>query len=136
MEFTRLPDWKKRLTEYIEAVNRASFRPGKHDCALFAAWGVRAMTGVDPAEAYAGKYKTLEEGMDLLAEDGFKDHIALAASLFPEIPPFTAQPGDIAVVEGDYDLSLGIVQGPYIYVLGLGGLGSVPLTEAKRAFRV
>lgn len=134
-KITRRPDWRPRLLDYVRSVARAGFRPGRHDCALFAAGAVKAMTDVDLAADWPA-YGTLAEGQRHLAARGYADHVAVAAAFFDEVPPLFAQVGDIAVVEGEIDLSLGIVQGAAIYLLARGGLTAVPLTQAQRAFRV
>ena len=54
----RLEDWPERLAEAIEAANERPFSWGRHDCCLFACDAVMAMTGVDPAKPFRGKYKT------------------------------------------------------------------------------
>ncbi len=132
----RLPDWKPRLIAWLSEVVRAPFRFGQHDCALFAAGAVQAMTGRDPAARFRGRYRTLRGGLRILRAAGFDDHIALAASQFAEVHVSRAAPGDLAVVpttEGD---ALGLVQGEAVYVLMPTGLGMVPMTLASRAFRV
>lgn len=129
----RLPDWRARLRTYVETSARQPFRPGRHDCALFAAGAVEAITGVDPAEGFRGAYRTLEDGFALIRDAGFADHIDMVARSFVEVPPIMAQVGDLAVVEED---ALGVVQGPMVYVLRLDGIGLVSLAVAKRAFRV
>jgi len=136
---TRRSDWRHRLELYLNEVSRRPFRPGHHDCALFAAGACHAMTGTDPARGWRG-YRSLEAGRAKLKEKGFDDHIALAASLMPEIDPVFAQVGDIAVIniEGPGDTgnrALGVVQGASIYVPGLKGIALVPLSDATRAFR-
>jgi hypothetical protein len=135
MGLIRFPDWRKRLLHYVAGVSRARFQAGKLDCALFAAGAVHAMTGADLARGWR-KYRSLKKGRALLADKGFADHVALAASLLPEIPPSFASVGDIAVLTADEDDALGVVQGPNIWALRPDGLGTVPLTQAKRAFRV
>jgi adenosyl cobinamide kinase/adenosyl cobinamide phosphate guanylyltransferase len=67
-----------------------------------------------------------------MKDAGFADHLALVASLLPEIAPAFAQRGDVAAV-GD---ALGVVDGEMIFVLREDGLGLVPLTAATRAFRI
>ncbi len=131
----RYPDWAARLKEYIAKVHALRFRPGTFDCALFAAGAVKAMTGEDLAAKY-GSYRTLEEGRAMLKSLGFASHVDLAAEILPEIHPMRAAPGDVAVIDDGGNLSLGIVQGPYVYALTLDGVGITPLTDAKRAFRV
>ncbi|AET73304.1 hypothetical protein EMVG_00018 [Emiliania huxleyi virus PS401] len=132
----RKKTWRPDLAEYVAAAARQPFRPGRHDCALFAAGAVKAMTGADFARGYRSTYRSLAKGRQVLQEKGFADHVALAAHHLPEIAPIMAQEGDIAVVAGDADSALGVVQGPMIYVLRPGGLGLEPLTAAVRAFRV
>lgn len=132
----RRPDWRGRLAAYIAASAERKFRPGQHDCALFAAGAVEAMTGQNLAGDLRG-YRTLNEGYAMLAKRGFKDHVALAADLLPEVAPLMAQVGDLASVStAEHALALGVVQGPFVYVLRPDGLGLLPLTMAQRAFRV
>ena len=90
------------------------------------------MTGEDPAAKWRGEYRSLRDGRAML--DG--DMVGVAASLFEEIEPILARVGDIAVVDGDDGDAFGLVQGAFIFVLRPSGLGFVPLTDAKRAFRV
>lgn len=116
----------------IEAARTRGFRPGSHDCALFAAEIVKAKTGRDYAEEWRGKYRTLEDGQKALQERGYKDHIDLVASTFEEIPVAMAQFGDLVAV----DDALGVVSGGAIFVLRPDGLGTLDLLSATRAFRV
>lgn len=132
----RHPDWKVHLAQYLGAIARAPFEPGVNDCALFAAGAVEAMTGLDLAAGWRGKYQTLDEGLALLQASEFSDHTALAALHFAEIDPVFAAPGDIAVVAGPQGETLGIFQGAGIYVLTTERLGVLPMSFATRAFRV
>ena len=132
----RLPDWRNRLVKYLLDVGRTPFRDGVHDCALFFAGGVQAMTGHDYAAAYRGRYTPLRGGFRILRKDGFRDHIALAKSHLSEKPAAFAQAGDGAHVEAPEGDALGIVQGASIYVLLPSGLALVPLTHARCALEV
>ncbi len=132
----RHPNWRPALRDYVEDVARKPFRYGSHDCALFTAGAVKAMTGVDYARGWRSQYRSLAKGRKLLAEKGHKDHVALVASLYPEIPVLRAQVGDIAVLDGDGGDALGVVQGALVWAADPNGLRSVPLIQAKRAFRV
>lgn len=127
---------------YLSDHARDPFIYGRLDCALFVAGAVEAMTGVDHARGFRG-YKTIQAGMKKVQSKGFQDHIEIVSSLFAENAPAFAQPGDIAVVEGDDGPALGVVQGEAIYVLRrndgddrLPALGLVPLLSAQRTFRV
>lgn len=136
MTIQKKPNWRSELFAFVEASVREPFAAGKNDCALFAAGAVRAMTGHDPAKGWRGKYRTLKTGKKRLKEAGYSDLGEMAAAHFPEVPPLMAQVGDIATIEGDEDPVLGIVQGAFIWVRMIDGIGSRPLTDAKRVFRV
>jgi hypothetical protein len=136
VEMTRLPDWRSRLRAYVEQKARQNFRPGTHDCAMFVAGGVEAMTGTDPAAEWRGTYRSLKKARARLDEAG-TDMASIAAAQLPEVEPIFAQEGDVAVLDGaDGHPAFGLVQGAFVYVLTPDGLGLVPLTDARRAFRV
>lgn len=132
----RHPDWRDRLVAYLHSARVRPFEFGQHDCSLFAADCVAAMTGVDMASDWRGRYATMRGGLRVLRKAGFDDHVALAAAHFPEVTPLLAQPGDLAVVPTDDGPALGVVQGEAVYVLGPRGLGLVSILSAVRAFRV
>jgi len=134
----RHSDWRMRLTGYVAQAATQGFVPGQQDCALFAAGGIAAMTGTDLAAPYRDTYHSLKGGLAALQRAGHADHVALLASLLPEVPVAYGQVGDVAVLDGPDGLpALGLVQGDMIYVLlPATGLGLVPLTDARRMFRV
>lgn len=133
---TRHPDWRQRLTAYLRARAGQPYRPGRHDCALFAAGAVEAMTGVDLARGWRG-YRTLAEGRRKLADGGHAGLGDLCAAHFEAVAPLKARPGDVALVPlPDGGEALGIVQGSAIYLVTPQGLGLLPLTAAARVFRV
>lgn len=128
--------WRRELAAYLRQCSAEPFRPGTLDCGLFVGGAVAAMTGQSVTDGL--HYKTIKAGLSQMKRKGFADHIEYAASLFEEWPsPLFAQEGDIAALEGeDGSPVLGVVQGEGIYVMGIDGLGIVPLTDAKRAFKV
>lgn len=132
----RRSDWRAALVAYLSATRDKAFAYGVHDCTLFAADAVQAMTGVDLAADWRGKYSTLAEGEDLLRAAGYDGNTAMVSALFAECPVAMAQPGDIAVIATEIGDSLGIVQGEAIYVVSPRGLSLAPLLTAYRAFKV
>jgi predicted deacylase len=130
----RLPDWRTRLYAYLLSVEREPFQWGGHDCAHFAAGAVEAMTGRDLTED-AG-YSTAIGARRWLAARGMESVADLAAQHFEEIPVLQAQVGDLAVLPGDGDVTLGVVTGDEVRALHPLGAVRSPLTEATRAFRV
>ena len=135
MATTRTRGWQGRLVDYLASVSRRPFDEAEHDCALFTSGAVAAMTGVDHAAAWRGTYGSTTEGLRALKAAGHEDHVALVASLYPEVEPAFADAGDIGVVElGNWPL-LGIVQGEGVYVVTEKGLGVVSRLLMTRAFR-
>lgn len=128
--------WEKRLIAYLRECATQPFRPGRLDCGLFFGGAYEAMTGVVIDKPFRGKYRTIEGAMKIAAKLGFADHVEYVASLLDERDTVLhAQRGDGAVVtDMDGNPALGVVQGEMIYVMGLQGIGLVPLTTATRAF--
>ncbi|EKF17060.1 DUF6950 family protein [Nitratireductor pacificus] len=136
---TRFSFWRPALAAYFDSVKDREFAWGTHDCALFSAGGVEAMTGIDFAAGYRGRYSSLAGGLRLLRAEGFATHADLAAKHFAEIHPSQAQVGDIAAIRADDAglYALGLVQGARILFLSVeGGIGSSDLLSAERAFRI
>lgn len=133
---TRLEDWQQRLAAHLMETRRARFRPGRHDCATWAADAVLAMTNEDLAAGWRETYATEDEGLAGLRAAGWEDHVDLAASLLPEIAPHEARPGDVVAVTTEGGPALGVVQGAHVYVAGAVGVRLVPRGQVARAFRV
>jgi hypothetical protein len=128
----RLPGWRGRLAATISAHRGRRFSPGKHDCGILAADCVLAITGVDLAEPYRGRYSTLNSANRLLKERGYASIADLVAELFPEISPALAQIGDLMLV----DDTIGVCNGETVAVYGEHGVGFLPRSRASRAFEV
>ena len=121
------------LIAYAADAGQQPFRPGRHDCALFAAGWVKQVTGRDLARGWRSTYRSLKRGQQLLQDAGFSDHVAFAAAHLPEIAPAFAQVGDLAVLETQ---AFGLNAGEMIYCLRPEGLGLVPRSAMRRAFDV
>lgn len=126
----RLPDWRNRLDEYLASCLNRKYRPGRFDCAMFAAGAVFSLTGYDPAEQFRGRYRTIRAGQELAGGS----HVAYAEALFPARPSILdARVGDLAVL-GD---ALGVVVGDTIRACHpVEGLVVVPLVKSDRVLAV
>lgn len=125
------------LTAYLTACRHKRFRPGRFECALFAADWVLIVSGTDLAARWRGKYASIEDGRDLIAEAGYDNPVAIAAEALKEVSGWMqAEIGDIAVVEEAGEACFGIIGGAHIHVLRVQrGLDVVPLARAARVFR-
>ena len=121
------------LIAYAAEAGQKPFRPGRHDCALFAAGWVKLSTGKDFARGWRSTYRSLRRGQQLLEDAGFSDHVDFAAAHLPVIAPAFAKVGDIAVLD---DNAFGIIAGEMIYCLKPEGLGLVPRRAMRRAFQL
>ena len=128
---TRRRDWQARLIDYLTAARARRFEPGRHDCALFAAGALEAISGEDPAASFRGRYKTETGGLRVLKREtggGLEDRLATLLN-----PVSRPAPGDIAVIDR---VTLGVVQGQSIYVLRPEGLALIAMSEGRRFYRV
>jgi hypothetical protein len=135
-DIKRVRDWRRRLSDLIEERRRIPYSE-ENNCGMFLADCINAMTGVDLAAPYRGKFKTLAVGMALLRRDGYDDLCALLAAHLEEIPPAFARAGDVMafVVDGT-GWAGGIVNGDRVTVMRVEGLATTLRDLGDRAFRV
>lgn len=103
----RIPGWETALHDYIAALSGAVFNWGTLDCALFAAGAVQAMTGIDPAAAYRGRYSTAGGATRALKRYGAGSLEATIAQQFGEIQIGFARRGDLVLVDGMVGVCVG-----------------------------
>lgn len=129
----RRDDWPERLVAVVQQAQARPFRWGEHDCALFVADCVKAMTGVDVAEGLRGSYQDRPGAIRRLAERfAVLDLRGLGTRLFgAPIAPALAQRGDVALVMLEGQGSAGVVLGPTVAAPGRRGLLHVPLERAE-----
>jgi len=124
------------LRQYLATRRKGVLRPGRRDCALFAADWVECCTGRDLTRGMRATYNSLAEGRAMLSDQGLADLGELAARSLPEIGGWMgAQVGDVALVSEAGEFCFGIVGGAHIHVLALRGLDVIGLSRAERVFR-
>ena len=136
VEIEHSPQSRSMLRDYLATVSRQPFQWGKHDCCTVAAEWVLQVTGQHVLPGY--RYKTLKGGLSLVRRRGFAGYVEVFAASLLDCPVLMLRPGDLAVMEGDSYPAMGIVMpgGERVWCFGPDGCGSVPLTEARRGFRV
>lgn len=145
-KIVRHHDWQDRLNVYLDNCNGERFRWGSHDCLIFAAGAVKAMTGVDLSEglnAYSDKY----EAAQYLREHDYRTLAgAVTAKLGKPVHPAMAGKGDI-VLRGK---AVGVCAGRWSWFAGeyaqdylkdgtpimAHGLVQVPTLDCKAAWKV
>lgn len=140
MELARLPDWRARFDAECDRIRLTPFAWGAHDCGPGLAGNLTlAITGVDAAAKYRGRYTTMTGALRVLRNSGFETLGDLVASILPEHDhPSMARVGDVVAIRSDsaFGHALGVVNGERVFVLTERGIGTVDRSEAVRAFKV
>lgn len=130
----RLPNWRARLTVYVDNVRRRPFAYGQHDCALFAAGALEAISGEDLAQELRGTYADLPSGRAAIQRMGYLDAIDMAKANLSRVPRHSLQVGDLAVVETPEGAALGVVQGGAVFLVGQSGMMHVDMLDRRVRF--
>lgn len=131
----RLPNWQARLAALMAQRRRAPFAWGVHDCCLFAADAVLAVTGHDPAADLRGTYATQDEAQAVLAAVGGVAGVAIQRA-GPVVPTALAQPGDVGLLLAPgLHPALAVFGGTAWHAPGARGLVTHPAAYIVRAWR-
>ena len=133
----RAEGWEQALVEMTASKLRAPWAWGVHDCVIFAADCIFAMTGEDLAEDFRGRYDNESEAWATLANIGHKDLGSLVSSRLPEIEPRDAGRGDVVLMPGEQGDFIAICDGrTAVGPKAPRGINHNPMTAATRAWRV
>lgn len=135
-ELKRVSDWYSRLFELIIEKENEPFKFGKNDCTLFGADVVLALTGVDLAASYRGKYRSLRGGMKLLKSDGYTSNVDYIEKNFPEISLAFANAGDLCLINTEEGEAIAVLIGTVAAGIGPNGLIRFPLDQISKTFKV
>lgn len=140
----RFREWRA-LHAFLLKRRSMPFSWGSNDCALFAADGIQAMTGVDIAGDFRGKYSTAAEAFALIKSITGGSTVADAAAWCAEKAgiaelkyPLKAQRGDLVVFENGGNLISGLVHlnGYQIASVTEKGMAGFPIAQIRRAWHV
>lgn len=133
MTAPRLPDWERRLGEYIAAHSADRFEWGKTDCALFSWAAVEAITGEHPAPYFLGTYGSRGEATKVLRTLGKGTLLRTMDSLFERRPVGMARRGDLVMAEG----AIGVCMGAFgMFLTEDDGLARLPRAAFTHAWTV
>jgi hypothetical protein len=139
------------LDAYLRDAATKPFAWGTTDCCLFAADAVLAMTGVDIADDFRGKYGTQAEALALIKTvtggTTVTDAIVHCATKFGLMEwlkadgspcPLMAKRGDLCAVLNDGNIIAGVIElsGRYVACQGDAGLIRLQLSAIQRAWHV
>lgn len=132
---TRLRNWPSRFAALVDSARAQPFEWGQHDCCLWAANAVLAITGRDPGAPWRGAYRTTRGALDLLESiGGLEGAGALTGN---PIQVALAAIGDVGLVRWtDGTESLAVCAGHSWLAAGDAGLVHLPLEAARCAWGV
>ena len=132
---TRLPDWPDRLSVLVARAHTQLFTWGSHDCCMWAADAVQALTGHDPAADLRGRYADAPSAMHTLRAvggllgAGRRTGVRLAG-------PGYARDGDVALVHDGRRPMLAVRVGDVWMAAATRGLMALPTGAARMAWGV
>lgn len=134
----RLPDWCLRLAELVEARLHVPFAWGPNDCAAWSADVVVAETGHDHLAELRGPRRTALEAMRQEQAIGGIP-AALERAGLRQVLPTQARRGDLVLLRPQPGQARGVLAvclGEVACAPGPDGLASVPMSQARTAWRV
>jgi hypothetical protein len=132
----RLVDWPTRLNDHIEEWRHKKFEWGKADCALFCLYAEKAICGSSRFDDFIGKYRSAAGSVKALLKIGAGDLAASVGARLREINTSEAQRGDVALIDTPLGDALSLVVGDKVAAMGKDGLVFLPLSAAKKAWKV
>lgn len=138
LRLKRFEDWPLRLSRFITESRPKRFAWGTHDCLLFAADTIVALTGHDFGAGIRGQYGNEDEAMQIVARFGAGvDDVVRAFLGEPLEYPLKARRGDVVVAEIKGRRTGGIVDDTGRRALFIaqeatasGNMVSLPLSQA------
>ncbi len=134
----RVPGWPERLAAVIEAARTRPFAWGQHDCCLFAADCIKAMTSLDLAHLWRGTYRDEDGASAQLRRHGYRSirHLVgfqLAVHGFRRIHPVLAHRGDVVAMAWQ---TVGVMDGARVLAPGKDGLAGLSIRLARHAWAI
>lgn len=135
---SRRPDWHQKMFDAFAQARARQFQWGLHDCCLFVASVVDAMTDSDYAQRIAADlpYSTEAEARDYIARAGGLQPL-VASYLGDTIPWGWAQQGDVVLAhDANGQEVLGVCEGAQVICATGAGIGPLPINRAICAWRI
>jgi hypothetical protein len=132
----RVSNWPDKLAEHVEAWRHKKFRWGRNDCALFCLNAEKALTGSTRFPEFINAYTSEKGSIAALEAAGFATMEDLVDARLEQIKPAMAGRGDVALISTPNGDALSLVIGNQLAAMGKEGLVFLPLSEAKKAWRV
>jgi hypothetical protein len=132
----RYDDWQLRFEKIVTENLSRPFEWGSHDCVLWGADCVLAITGHDAAENFRGTYNSALSAARVLKElGGMENAITNRLGLSPVAVGY-ANVGDILLADLEGQLTTTVCNGETMLATGETGLVALPTLSALKAWKV
>lgn len=131
----RLTDWETRLTALVAERLQMPFAWGAHDCVLFAADCIQAVTGVDPVADLRGQWHDQSSAVRSIARLGGLQ-TAVTQRMGLPVGALYAQRGDLVLHCRDGTEALAVCLGEHLAGPSESGLLFFGLENGVKAWRV
>jgi hypothetical protein len=129
---SRVDNWPRALEEHIQNQMHRPFEWGVHDCLLFAASCVEAVSGDDPAIEYRGTYSTALAAYRIIDDAGGFDALIDSCLGVDRVHINLAQRGDVVSRTDEKSrTSAGVCVGAVYVFTGPSGLVFLPKQECN-----
>ena len=132
----RCSNWTVKLTEFVKQRRDVPFEWGTNDCCLFVSDAALAMTGIDPAVDFRGKYKTELGAMRAIKKQGYDSIESVLTGVFGEpVSKLSVRRGDVVLFENAGRDIAGLMFGD-VLAPGENGIEAFSPLEIKTVWRV
>lgn len=132
----RFENWEMILARCLREAEGKVFSWGEHDCCLWTADVVKAMTGVDYAMEFRGTYNTRAGAIRALIELADGSLTKLLDVFFDRVEVAYSQRGDVVVMFYDDMETLGVCVGDRAAFVTKRGLIYISMQNVLRAWAV
>lgn len=133
---TRKQDWQLHFEKCVSENYNKKFEWGTHDCCLWAANLVLAITGTDIAEKFRGTYSTAKDAQHILKEFGGVAELCTKYTGKEPVSPLLAAVGDLVLTDYMGQHTMAVCNGETLLATGVDGLVSLPMLAALKAWRI
>jgi len=131
----RRVDWVSRLWDTMNVWHSANFDYGHHDCCLFAARCIDAITGTDREKELLTQYHDERTAMRFIAKSGGIVP-AISERLGEPVDGYCARRGDVCLVPTENGDGVGVCVGTTVAVAAETGLEFYPLSTTIKHWRI
>lgn len=132
----RSPDWQLKFADATREAHSKRFKWGEHDCCLWVADCVLAITGKDFAVTWRGKYSDEQGAYELIKSgESLTKMVSSVLGLEPVHPNF-GNVGDVALVFTGGKEALAICNGSSVLIPSRTRMVSLPMTSVKKIWKI